>query len=169
MLIPLKVFTDSRTLEQKHRLKELKVLISKRNEFEKALENWEYFNLITQEGYWTKQQAIGLENAVQKMLLDNGWSAKTTKKVGDGGIDLICEKNELKVFVQCKGHLSPLGVSAIRDAAGVKMAHNPHEMIVIAPNGFTKGSIEFANNSKIKLIDAKDLTRIADKSRDLVS
>jgi len=46
------------------------------------------------------------------------------------------------------------------------MAHKPDEMIVVAPNGFTKGSIEFANQSGVILIDSEDLVRIANNNRD---
>ena len=48
------------------------------------------------------------------------------------------------------------------------MAYNPDAMIVIAPNGFTSNSIEFAEKSKIDLITSKELVKIADKSKDLI-
>ena len=136
--------------------------------YENALYNWEYTNLVTNKGYWLNKKGIPLENSIKIFLESKGWVAQTTNVVGDGGIDIICSKENKKVFIQCKGYSKPLGVSSIRDAAGVKMAHNPDEMIVIAPNGFTKGSIEFAKQSDVLLIDAFWLTLIADNKKDLI-
>jgi HJR/Mrr/RecB family endonuclease len=90
-----------------------------------------------------------------------------TSITGDAGIDLICEKNEIQVLVQAKGHSKPLGVAAIRDAAGVKMAEKPDQMIVVCPKGFTKGSVDFAANTGIKLINAASLVKIANGQIDL--
>ena len=86
----------------------------------------------------------------------------------DAGIDLICERGPQKVLIQCKGYAKPLGVGAIRDAAGVKSTNNPDSMIVVAPNGFTKPSKEFAKKSGVKLMDAGSLTLIASDSIQLL-
>ena len=81
--------------------------------------------------------------------------------VGDGGIDLILKKSGLVAFVQCKGLKSKVSVSAIRDAAGVKARFKPSSFMVVAPNGFSSGSVEFAKASKIRLMDKSSLTKLA--------
>ena len=153
----------------KRKIEELEALVGNRVCYEDALEDWEYLNLVTKKGFWLDKRAIDLETAVEEILTKFDWTVKTTKTVGDGGIDLICEKRGERVLVQCKGHKSALGVSAIRDAAGVKMAHVPDAMVVIAPKGFTKGSRDFAEKSGIELISADQLTKIAGKSSDLIN
>ena len=154
------------TNDDKDNLRKLEAQIYNRRMYEIAIRDWEYINLVTQEGYWLSTKGIPLENSVKILSENKDWNTKTTSTVGDGGVDLICTKENKKVFIQCKGHSKPLGVSAIRDAAGVKMAHKPDEMIVVAPNGFTKGSIDFANQSGVILIDSEDLVRIANNNRD---
>ena len=156
------------TVLEKESIAKIEEKIKKRSMYEKALYKWEYTNLVTNKGYWLNKKGIPLENSVKTFLESKGWVAQTTNVVGDGGIDIICSKENKKVFIQCKGYSKPLGVSSIRDAAGVKMAHNPDEMIVIAPNGFTKGSIEFAKQSDVLLIDAFWLTLIAENKKDLI-
>ena len=125
--------------------------------YEEATKRWEYFNTATKEGFWQTKQGIQLERAVKELLQKKGWMTEDTKVTGDGGIDLISTKHNRKILIQCKGHSSALGVGAIRDAAGVKSTQNCDDMVVIATNGFTSGSVDFARSSGIKLVDSGDL------------
>ena len=158
--------TNPKSNDDKDTLRKIEEQIFNRRMYESAIRDWEYTNLITQEGYWLSKKGVPLENSVKILTQNKGWNTKTTSTIGDGGVDLICTKENKRIFIQCKGHSKPLGVSAIRDAAGVKMAHNPDEMIVLAPSGFTKGSVDFANQSGVKLIESDDLVLIASDQRD---
>ena len=129
--------------------------------------NWQYYNLVTEEGFWLAQKGRDLEFAIKDLVSKKGWNTKLTSTTGDAGIDLICKKNEVQILVQAKGHSKPLGVAAIREAAGVKMAEKPDQMIVVCPKGFTKDSTEFADKTGIKLINASILVQIANDQMDL--
>ncbi|MDC3286644.1 restriction endonuclease [Alphaproteobacteria bacterium] len=149
------------TPQQKEKYDDLRGQYLRRRKYESAVEKWSYFNLTISIGYWTNKKGIDLENSFALMLQELGWDTKLTSTTGDAGIDVICKKGGQIVLVQCKGHASPLGVSAIRDAAGVKMANGPDYMIVVAPNGFTKGSIEFAAQSGVGLLGVNELIDVA--------
>jgi hypothetical protein len=142
-------------------LRELRLQLSNAKKYEIALENWEYYNMVTKQGYWEQRKGIQLEHAVAHLLGKKGWNIKETKVTGDGGIDLVSTKGDRRVLIQCKGHKSALGVGAIRDAAGVKATEDCDDMVVIAPNGFTNGSINFARNSGIVLVSSHDLSKYA--------
>ena len=161
---------QSRTIPDnvQNEINQLQSEISNRHKYNKSVETWEYNNLVVKQGYWQSKKGIELENALQKLLIGLGWETSTTSTTGDGGIDLISTKQQQKVLIQCKGHKAPLGVGAIRDAAGVKSTEKCSAMIVVAPNGFTAGSIEFAKASKVKLFDGTDLTNLAMGNIDLV-
>ena len=152
----------------KERIKYLHEQISNIRQFEAALSNWEYRRKISRITYWKELRGVDLEKGVKRLLEMNQWNVSMTQTVGDAGIDLVCEKDKLSVLVQCKGHKSPLGVSAIRDAAGVKLANKPDAMVVVAPNGFTKGSLDFARQADIRLVDAYDLNRVANAQAEFV-
>ncbi len=154
--------------ELKIELDEINTKLSNRERFNEAMKQWSYFNLITGKGYWMSLKGLDLEKGLMSMLQSFSWDVQTTSIIGDEGIDLICEKNSKKVLIQCKGHSKPLGVGAIRDAAGVKSIHNPHSMVVVAPNGFTKGSIKVAKKSDVKLLDVFSLIKIAKQKQDLI-
>ena len=110
-----------------------------------------------------KKSATALEHAVADFFSKLGWKIQFTPTVGDGGIDLVMIKNNQTVLVQCKGLKTKTGVSVVRDAAGVNSIQKPSKFIVISPNGFTSGSIEFAKISKITLFDWKSLRSQAQK------
>ena len=156
---------DENTKHLTLELERLKKYHKNRLAYENSLIGWEYFNLVSSRGYWISKKGIQLEKAFGDLLRSKGWQVTTTKTSGDGGIDLICEEKGRTVYVQCKGHSKPLGVGAIRDAAGVKMANNPDAMVVFCPHGFTKGSINFAAQSGVGLIDVESVIQIAQKSK----
>lgn len=128
--------------------------------FENAKQNYLNWNksLTTETGknYWLKLRGVELEDALEKMLLRLGWSVETTPVTSDGGIDLVTVLKSEKILFQCKGLASPLGVGAIRDAAGVQ-ATAKNKMIVVAPKGFTSGAKQFATQAQIELWDVNVL------------
>lgn len=136
-------------------------------QYEEALAAWEWTRSTIHAGYWQKQRGIMLERSFGALMKKRNWKVEFTATTGDGGIDLICTRGGRCVYVQCKGHKKPLGVAAIRDAAGVAATNPQAEVTVVAPNGFTKGSIEFAQRAKVNLIDAGSCTQIAHGSADL--
>lgn len=129
--------------------------------YEEARTNRKYFETATHENFWSHLKGKDLEMVVANFFSKLGWQVKFTPTVGDGGVDLIMLKSNQKVLVQCKGLKGKTGVSVVRDAAGVNSLKKPSQFIVISPNGFTSGSIEFAKKSKITLMDWKSLSNLA--------
>lgn len=140
--------------------------LEKRQRFEDALNEWIWWNSRSGEGFWLGLKGISLEKQVRTMFLARGWPTNLTPASGDGGIDLEAEINQRQILVQCKGYAKPLGVGAIRDAAGVRAVNPGAEMWVICPSGFTRPSRDFAHSANIKLLDANALTDIANGKRE---
>ena len=154
------------TPEQAAIYEDLKDRYSRRAKYDAAVKKWHHHNSITSVAFWRNKKGVSLEKSVASLLRERGWNVGLTATTGDGGIDLICEKQDAKVLVQCKGHKNSLGVGAIRDAAGVKLANGGDQMVVIAPNGFTAGSTSFAKQSGVILLDAHGLVSIASRNKD---
>ncbi len=116
------------------------------------------------EDYWKALSDVKLELAVSAMLSDVGYSTKTTKASGDGGIDVIAENSEVALYIQCKGWAKPVGAPVIREIAGVVSsirAQKPVKGVVVCPNGFTKSAREFAENASVFLWDCTHLSAMA--------
>lgn len=101
------------------------------------------------------------EELVANILEDMGLNVQLTQATRDGGSDIIAEfKNAITSFlilVECKKY-SPenkVGVSIIREVAGVHSLKQPSKSIIVTTSTFTKPAIETASILK-EQIDLKD-------------
>jgi restriction system protein len=87
-----------------------------------------------------------------------GWTAQVTQRTGDGGIDAIIQRGQVRKVLQCK-RLSRgnVGVGPVRDLYGVIQSENAAGGILITTTGFTTGAVEWAAGKTIELIDAAAL------------
>jgi restriction system protein len=79
----------------------------------------------------------------------------------DGGYDLILKKDGERFLVQCKQWRSrQVGVSVVRELCGVMSAENAQGGFVVSSGSFTRGAMDFADESDIGLIDGRDLAKL---------
>lgn len=101
---------------------------------------------------WAALDGIGFENAVAKVYEEKGYDVECTPRTNDQGVDLILKRNGATSIVQCKAYTDNVGVSAIRELAGVR-ASWPHaeEVILVALYDFSSSAKDFATQQNIKL------------------
>lgn len=101
---------------------------------------------------WAALDGIGFENAVAKVYEEKGYVVECTPRTNDQGVDLILKRNGATAIVQCKAYTDNVGVSAIRELAGVR-ASWPHaeEVILVALYDFSNSAKDFAAQQNIKL------------------
>jgi restriction system protein len=129
-------------------------------DYRKDLDDWNYLNLETGQGFWKVLRGAAFEDALAILFQRRGVSVEKTKATGDGGIDLVLRSGSDLIFVQCKGYAKPVPVSAIREIAGV--CSRSHAIpVVAAVNGFTKGAIECARELNVTLVDTPGIVRMA--------
>ena len=72
-------------------------------------------------------------------------------------MDVIAQKGESRILVQCKMYGKPVGNKAVQEAfAGMAYA-NANIAAVVALNGFTRSARELADRTGVYLISPKDL------------
>lgn len=125
-----------------------------------ALEDWEYLNLETGQGFWRTLRGENFENALARLFERRGLPVTKTKKTGDGGVDLILNASNETFFIQCKGYAKPIPVAPIREIAGV-CSNSRARPIVAAVNGFTKGAQDCAKELGVILIDTPRIVWLA--------
>ena len=101
---------------------------------------------------WAALDGIGFENAVAKIYEEKGFDVERTPRTNDQGVDLILRRNGAVSIVQCKAYTNNVGVSAIRELAGVR-ASWPHaeEVILVALYEFSSPAKDFAAQHNITL------------------
>ena len=106
-------------------------------------------------------KGVRFEESLADLYRKMGYSVRQTKGSGDEGIDLILEKEGIKIVVQCKGHAKPIGVGVVRDLYGAMMHFGAPTAVLACPAGFTEGVMQFVRGKPIKLVSAKELIEMA--------
>ena len=108
--------------------------------------------------WWQKLDGWEFEEEVARVFRLNGYKVKVTKKTGDGGIDIILYKNDLKYAVQCKHYSNPVPVEYLRALNGVREDFGADVLILVASSGITRDGYSFIENkSYIRVYDLNDI------------
>jgi restriction system protein len=85
----------------------------------------------------------------------------------DGGVDLELTKQGKCYLVQCKQWRSrQVGVTVVRELCGVMAAERAQGGFVVTSGQFTREAIEFAQRSRIELIDGAQLKKLIGEESD---
>lgn len=108
--------------------------------------------------WWWTLDGWEFEEEVARVFRLNGYKAKVTKKTGDGGIDIILYKNDLKYIVQCKHYQNPLGPEPVRALWGVKDDFGADKVVMVASSGLTSSANSFISNKRdFELYNLEDI------------
>ena len=116
-----------------------------------------YWWYHSQNNYWTSLNGYEFEESVGQIYSKHGFNVRQTKLSGDGGLDLILEKDKEKTGVQCKAHKKAVGPSVARDLYGTIQHFGYNRGILVSLNGFTKGVYTFVQGKNIELVTVHDL------------
>ena len=103
--------------------------------------------------------ATEFERYCAEELRRSGWNARVTMASRDQGVDVIAEKEGVRIVVQCKFYKSPVGNKAVQEIVAARTHENADYGIVVTNNSFTSSANELANTNKILLLHYRDLSR----------
>lgn len=121
------------------------------NEYKNDLEEWEQWQTKTSPEYWKNLSGYEFEKEIAKLYKKLGYGVTVTPQSGDGGVDIILEKDGKRIAVQCKHHAKPVGPAPVRELLGVVASQDFDCGIFISLNGYTKNAISEANLSKVQI------------------
>ena len=88
-----------------------------------------------------------------------GWDARVTKH-RDQGVDVVAQKNGVRLVLQCKRYSQPVGNAAVQQIATAKTHERAHFGAVVSNNQYTVPAQQLAKTSRIALLHFSDLKRI---------
>lgn len=109
---------------------------------------------------------------VAKIFEQNGYYVYHTRKTNDGGKDIIVEKNNIKIYIECNywnAH-NAIGREAIQKLVGAAIMDGVQNAIFITTSGYNQNAITAANminrqdNFKIELWGKQKLIDFANKN-----
>jgi restriction system protein len=128
-------------------------------QYKDQLSYFEHWQRKRDKNHWNNMTGHAFEKAVANLFRDIGFAAQVSKQGGDGGVDIILQKADRRIAVQCKRYKSSVGPHVIRDLWGTMHHLGYDEGCIVTTTGFTKGVTEFAKERGIFLIDLNDILR----------
>jgi tetratricopeptide (TPR) repeat protein len=110
------------------------------------------------------KKGLAFEEKCLRLVRAMGFQAKTTKRSGDGGIDIVATSTQPllagEYVIQCKDWSAPVGVSPVRDLYGVVVGTRANKGILMSGSTFTKPAKDFAQGKQLELIDGEELEKL---------
>jgi restriction system protein len=94
-----------------------------------------------------------------------GWHASVTKATGDQGVDVIAEKESVRIVIQCKLYGQPVGNKAVQEVFSAKAFESAQFAAVVSNREYTKSAETLAAASGVLLLHHSDLSRLDDLIR----
>jgi hypothetical protein len=136
-------------------------------QYKDQLSYFEYWQRKNNKDHWNKMSGHGFEQAVANLFRNIGFTADVSNQGGDGGVDIILQKEGRRIAVQCKRYKSSVGPHVIRDLWGTMNYLGFDEGCIVTTTGFTKGVSDFAKDKNIFLIDLNDILRATGEDGDV--
>lgn len=101
------------------------------------------------------------EHHCAELLRRSGWSAEVTGMSGDQGVDVLAERGNVSIALQCKLHFSrPVGNKAVQEAhAAADFAETSHAAVVTNA-AFTRSAEALAEKLGVLLLHHSELPRL---------
>jgi restriction system protein len=89
-----------------------------------------------------------------------GYKVDVVRGAGDQGVDLLLKEGRKRIAVQCKRYGRPVGNVAVSAVYAGAKRYGAKQAWVVAPEGFTKGAIELAKSTGVRLVGRKGIDRL---------
>ncbi len=101
-----------------------------------------------------KMDGKTFEKACADILKHHGFSkVEITGRSGDGGVDILACKGNVRYAVQCKRYKNKLGNSSIQEVFSGKAYYHCDKAAVMTNSYFTKPAIQYAGHLDVELWD----------------
>lgn len=105
----------------------------------------------------SNEKGIAFEWRVADAFAAHGFAVSHTATTGDFGVDLITERNNLRICVQCKDYTALVGVSSVQEVFAGTRHYGASWSVVVAANGFTRQAHDLAVSLGVKLALIQDI------------
>ena len=97
------------------------------------------------------------EHHCANVLERDGWDARVTKASGDQGVDVIAERDSIRVVLQCKKYSGVVGNKAVQEVFAAKSHEDADYAAVVTNSSFSKSAKQLAATTGVILLHVDDL------------
>ncbi len=105
---------------------------------------------------------VDYENYIESLLQAGKFNVSRTPTTGDQGVDLVAEKNGIRIAVQCKYYSKPVGNKAVQEVIAGRDFYNCQVACVVSNNSFTSSARKIANVAKVLLLNESNIAATLD-------
>jgi restriction system protein len=95
-------------------------------------------------------------------LRQAGWNARVIMQSREQGVDVIAEKNKVRVVLQCKLYTGPVGNKALQEVAAGRAHEQADYGIVVTNNRYTAAAEQLASTNGVLLLHYRDIRKLDD-------
>lgn len=110
--------------------------------------------------YNSELSPLEYEMFVASILECRGWSARITKASGDQGVDIVAEKGQASIAIQCKLYSRRVGNAAVQEIIAGRSFEKTKYAAVVSNNSFTLQAKQLAASSDVLLLHHDQLEDI---------
>ncbi|MDQ7024580.1 MAG: restriction endonuclease [Anaerolineae bacterium] len=99
------------------------------------------------------------ETYVALLLKHRGYKVKVTTGSGDLGVDVIAEKGEEKLAIQCKRYSNKVPRNAVSDVVAGMNHYKCNRTMVVTTNYYQPGAHKLAKSNNVQLVDRDILSQ----------
>jgi len=90
----------------------------------------------------------------------SGWDAHVTQQSRDQGVDVIAEKGNVRVVLQCKLYSGAVSNKAVQEVVAGKAHQQAHHAAVVTNNRYTSAAQQLASTNGVLLLHYSDLIKL---------
>jgi HJR/Mrr/RecB family endonuclease len=112
---------------------------------------------------WAKSASMSgreFEHFMADLFQAAGYKVNVVGGAGDQGVDLLVKDGRKRIAAQCKKHGRPVRNEAVSAVYAGAKHYGAKQAWVVAPEGFTKGAVELAKSTGVRLIGRKGIDRL---------
>ena len=103
---------------------------------------------------------VDFEMFCAERLRNSGWDSRVTARSHDQGVDVIAEKNGMRVVLQCKLYSGAVGNKAVQEVAAGVAHENAHCGAVVSNSRYTSPAEQLARTNRILLLHYSELENL---------
>jgi restriction system protein len=108
----------------------------------------------------SKMAPAEFETFCAERLRACGWQVQVTSLCRDQGVDVLAEKNGVRVALQCKLYSNPVGNKAVQEVVAGRVHQQAGYGVVVTNNTFTSSAKQLAATNGIHLLHHTDLPQL---------
>lgn len=108
----------------------------------------------------TTQIGEDFEYEVQSFFQERGFPIFDTLSTHDYGVDLVLHFHGKCIAIQCKDHLSPVGIDSVQAIVSGAAYYHADIPVVICSGRFTLGAMKLAAANHVVLIDGTSFRKM---------